>query len=39
MGGASSEKNVSIKTGNAVIKALSSIYKEVTPIVVTENQD
>ena len=39
MGGASSEKNVSIKTGNAVINALSSIYKEVTPIVVTENQD
>ena len=31
MGGASSEKNVSIKTGNAVIKALSSIYKKVTP--------
>ncbi len=39
MGGASSEKDVSIKTGNAVIKALSSIYKEVTPMVVTENQD
>ena len=39
MGGTSSEKNVSIKTGNAVIKALSSIYKKVTPIVVGGNQD
>ena len=39
MGGASSEKNVSIKTGNAVIKALSSIYKKVTPIVVSEEKN
>ena len=39
MGGASSENNISIKTGNAVIKALSLQYKNITPIVIPINND
>ena len=35
MGGSSSEKNISIKTGNAVIKALSGKYDYVCPIVIS----
>ena len=32
MGGSSSEKNVSIKTGNAVIESLSKKYPDIKPI-------
>ena len=35
MGGSSSEKNISIKTGNAVIKALSEKYDNVSPVIVS----
>jgi len=39
MGGSSSEKNISIKTGNAVIKALSSQYRNIIPVVIPINND
>ena len=37
MGGSSSEKDVSIKTGNAVVKALAEKYSNIYPIVVSFN--
>ncbi len=39
MGGASSEKNVSIKTGSAIIKALSSQYNNIVPVTIDKDAD
>ena len=41
MGGSSSEKNISIKTGNAIIKALSVKHNNIHPINISlkENLD
>ena len=39
MGGSSSEKNVSIKTGNAIIKALSTKYNNICPISISFDND
>ena len=35
MGGSSSEKNISIKTGNAIIKSLSAKYNNIQPVNVS----
>ena len=37
MGGASSEKNISIKTANAIIEALSRKHKDIIPISMSFN--
>jgi len=39
MGGSSSEKEISIKTANAVIRALSGKYKDIYPVNIVSEKD
>ena len=39
IGGCSSEKNISIKTGNAIIASLSKYHDQIKPINIVSDQD